>query len=172
MQVACVFKDTETTRASVEFNFTKSWAYQQSVCIICACVCVCVYVPVCVCACPCVLLCIHSHMNTHTTHTHAHPCIYICIHMRTYTMYTRQHNNTQGVHTLYAFEILRNDSVVGKKENEVKRWVIKKRFSHFKVFDKILQQVQKIAFGKLGARIRCSNVCLCLCVCCKHWLFC
>jgi hypothetical protein len=44
--------------------------------------------------------------------------------------------------------------VVGKKENEVKRWVIKKRFSHFKVFDKILQQVLKIAFGNLGARIR------------------
>jgi hypothetical protein len=152
MQVACVFKDTETTRASVEFNFTKSWAYQQSVCIIYACVCV----RACPCACvnACVLLCIHSHMNTHITHTHAHACICICIHMRTYTNYTRQHNNTQGVHTLYAFEILRNDSVVGKKENEVKRWVIKKRFSHFKVFDKILQQVLKIAFGNLGARIR------------------
>ena len=85
-------------------------------------------------------------------HMHA----YICIHMRTYTMYPRQRNNTQGVHTLYAFEILRNDSVVGKKENEVKRWVIKKRFSHFKVFDKILQQVLKIELGpnQLGAQIR------------------
>ena len=86
-------------------------------------------------------------------HMHAYIFAYMC----TYTMYTRQHDNTQGVHTLYAFEILRNDSVVGKKENEVKRWVINKRFSHFKVFDKILQQVLKIAFGKLGARIRCSN---------------
>ena len=47
-----------------------------------------------------------------------------------------------GEHTIYSFVVCRHDNAE-EDEKHMKRWVIKKRYSHFHIFDKVLMQIIK-----------------------------
>lgn len=47
-----------------------------------------------------------------------------------------------GEHTIYSFVVCRHDNA-DEDEKHMKRWVIKKRYSHFHIFDKVLMQIIK-----------------------------
>ena len=47
-----------------------------------------------------------------------------------------------GEHTIYSFVVCRMDNQE-EDEKHMKRWVIRKRYSNFHIFDKILMQIIK-----------------------------